>query len=192
MVGANFALKYTCNTCTLLFFSLQLSKIRAAALGFQLLLLWPFTIVAFHVLNSCVFLFFSFFFLRITTVNFSLWHVYMMLPLRFLHTIFLYIISNKFIKIWCCIFYETKTNPKSARQWLTSRFCIPVFPRTVQGMFWYFAVRKLLKNLKYRILNSVVRVFYYSKESVEININNFQAKSSALENHLRYKVFSLC
>ena len=29
----------------------------------------------------------------------------MMLPLRFLHTIFLYI-SNKFIKIWCCVLYE--------------------------------------------------------------------------------------
>lgn len=45
-------------TLALYFFFLQLSKIRAAAVGLQLLLLWTFTIMAFHVLNSCVSLFF--------------------------------------------------------------------------------------------------------------------------------------
>lgn len=127
MVGANFALNYMCNTCTLLFFLLQLSKIRAAALGLQLLLLWAFTIMAFPVLNSCALLVF---FLRITTVNFSLWHVYMMLPLRFLHTIFLYIISNKFIKIWCCVFYKMKKTNHKVSPAAMSMFCMELFTRT--------------------------------------------------------------
>lgn len=107
MVGANFALNYTCNTCTLLFFPPPTVWLRAAAVGLQLLLLWT-TIMAFHVLNSCVFLFF---FLRITTVNFSLTRLRDVAPKIFLHTIFLYIISNKFIKIWCCVLYEMKMMP---------------------------------------------------------------------------------
>lgn len=107
------------------FFLLQLSKIRAAALGLQLLLLWTFTIMAFPVLNSCALVF-----LRITTVNFSLWHVYMMLPLRFLHTIFLYIISNKFIKIWCCVFYKMKKTNHEVSPAAMSTFCMEVFTWT--------------------------------------------------------------